>query len=92
MRHGDPDRVRALIEAGADVRYKREHGYDALIDAVHSHEVDRNPRLLEVLRLLVEHGADLSGESDYSETGLRVLSRIGRIDSVRLLLDTGHRE
>jgi ankyrin repeat protein len=89
LRAGDADWVRALIEAGADVRYKRKKGYDALIDAVHSHEVDRNPRLLDVLRLLVEHGADLSGESDYSETGLRVLSRIGRFDAVRLLLAAG---
>jgi ankyrin repeat protein len=89
LRHGDADRVRALIEAGADVRYKRKKGFDALLDAVYSHEVQRNPRLLEVLRLLVEHGADLSGESDYSETGLRVLSRIGRFDAVRLLLDAG---
>ena len=32
---GDPQWVAALIEAGADIRYKRDHGYDALLDAVH---------------------------------------------------------
>jgi hypothetical protein len=41
--HGDPEAVAALISAGADVRYKREHGYDALLDTVHSRDVARDP-------------------------------------------------
>jgi ankyrin repeat protein len=86
---GDPDKVVALIAAGADIHYKREHGYDALIDAVHSRAVDRDGRLLELLALLVVHGADLSGISSYGESGLRVLSRLGRFDGVRFLLDAG---
>src|SRR5262245_28643881 len=48
LSQGDPQRVRALIEAGADVCYKRDHGYDALLDAVHG------------VRLLLEAGADYS--------------------------------
>lgn len=87
--HGDPEEVAALIAAGADIRYKREHGYDALLAAVHGRDVARDPRLLELLRLLVASGADLNGISSYQESGLRVLSRIGRFDAVRLLLDAG---
>src|SRR5438552_12778485 len=86
---GDPQRVRALIEAGADVRYKRDHAYDALLDAVHGRDVARDPRLLELLALLAAHGVDLSGVSVYGESGLRVLSRLGRFDAARLLLDAG---
>lgn len=86
---GDPQRVAALIEAGADIRYKGEHGYDALLDAVHSRDVARDVQLLELLALLVAHGVDLSGISAYGESGLRVLSRLGRFDAVRLLLDAG---
>src|SRR5215813_4048204 len=86
---GDPQRVRALIEAGADVRYKRGHGYDALLDAVYGRDVTRDPRLLELLALLVAHGVDLSGVSSYGESGLRVLSRLGRFDAVRVLLEAG---
>ena len=86
---GDPQRVRALIEAGADARYKREHGYDALLDAVHGRDVARDPRLLVLLALLTAHGVDLSGVSAYEESGLRVLSRLGRFDGVRLLLEAG---
>jgi ankyrin repeat protein len=86
---GDPQRVRALIEAGADIRYKLDSGYDALIDAVHGRDVLRDPRLLELLALLVDHGVELSGVSEYGESALRVLSRLGRFDAVRLLLDAG---
>src|SRR5438045_4286658 len=86
---GDPQRVRSLIEAGANIHYKRDHGYDALIDAVYGRDVARDPRLLKLLALLVAHGVDLSGTSTHGESGLRVLSRLGRFDAVRLLLDAG---
>jgi ankyrin repeat protein len=39
--------------------------------------------------LLVAHGVELSGVSAYGESGLRVLSRLGRFDAVGLLLDAG---
>lgn len=86
---GDPQKVAALIEAGADIRYKRDDGYDALVDAVHGRDVARDPRLLELLALLVAQGVDLSGVTTYAESGLRVLSHIGRFDAVRLLLEAG---
>src|SRR4051794_26339172 len=86
---GDPAQVLALIRAGADVRYRREHGYDALIDAVHGRDVRRDPWLLDLLALLVAHGVDLGGISSHGESALRVLSRLGRFDAVRLLLDAG---
>lgn len=86
---GDPAKVAALIEAGADIHYRREEGYDALVDAVHSRDVARDPRLLELLALLVAHGVELSGVTEYAESGLRVLSRLGRFDAVRLLLEAG---
>ncbi len=89
LSEGDPRKVQALIEAGADIRYQRGHGYDALLDAVHGRDVSRDPRLLELLALLVAQGVDLSGVSEYGESGLGVLSWLGRFDAVRLLLDAG---
>jgi ankyrin repeat protein len=80
---GDPQKVLKLIEAGADVHYSREHGYNALIDSLHGRDV------LDLLRLLIDHGVNLSATTSYSESGLRVLSRIGRFDGVRLLLESG---
>ncbi|MFN3653549.1 MAG: ankyrin repeat domain-containing protein [Armatimonadota bacterium] len=89
LSEGDPDKVRALIEEGADIHYTRPHGYDAFLDAVHGRDVSRDGRLLELLALLVEHRVDPSGVSTYGESALNVLSGLGRFDGVRLLLDTG---
>jgi ankyrin repeat protein len=60
-----------------------------LIDAVHHRDIYRDPRLLDLLALLVAHGVDLSGISVYGDSGLRVLSRLGRFDAVQLLLKAG---
>src|SRR5262245_58248562 len=86
---GDPDEVAALIADGADVHFKAEHGYHALLHAVHNRDILRDPRLLDLLRLLIAHGVDLDGVSSYKESGLRVLSHVGRFDAVRLLLEAG---
>src|SRR5262245_36811123 len=86
---GDPRKVMAMIEAGANIHYKRKGGYDALIDAVHGRDTARDTRLLDLLTLLVDYEVNLSGVSAYAESGLRVLSRLGRFDGVRLLLGAG---
>ncbi len=86
---GDPDEVKALVALGADLHYRNADGYDALINAVHSRDVFADPRLLDLLQVLISHGVALSGISKYSESGLRVLSRLGRFDAVQLLLTAG---
>lgn len=86
---GDPEFVSALIARGETFRYKDENGYTAIIHAVCGRDVARDPRLLDLLRALVGAGVDLSGVSKYHESALRILSRIGRFDAVRLLIEAG---
>lgn len=86
---GDPERMAALIDAGADVHYRDEDGYDALIHAAYSGEGRHDPRLIALLQLLIDRGVSLTGMSKYGESAVRVLSRVGRFDAVRLLLDAG---
>src|SRR5688572_18685413 len=86
---GDIDAARAFLDAGADVRYVRPHGYTVLIDAMHGRSILEDPQLLPVLRLLIDRGADLDAVSDYGESALSVASRVGRFDAVALLLDAG---
>ena len=86
---GDPVKVAALVAAGEDIHYIREDGYYALIDAVYSRDILRDDRLLDLLRLLIAKGVNLSGVTKYRESGLRRLSEVGRFDAVRLLLDAG---
>jgi hypothetical protein len=89
LRGGDPRDVAAVITHGADVRYRRDHGYTALIDAVQDRDVSRDVNLLALLQLLVSHGADVSATSRHQESALRRLSHQGRFDAVKLLLDAG---
>ena len=86
---GDPAEVRALLDAGAALDGAGPDGYTALVHAVHGRDVRRDARLLDLLRLLIERGADLNGITRYSESGLRVLSNLGRFDAVHLLLQAG---
>jgi ankyrin repeat protein len=86
---GDPAKVKALAEAGADLHYRTGHGYDALLDAVHGRDVVGDARLVELVNVLLAVGVALNGESRYGETCLRAVSRYGRFDGVKVLLDAG---
>ncbi len=86
---GEPREIATLVALGADLHYRRESGYDALLDAVHGRDIVRDGRLMELLQFLVSHKVDLNGMSLHGETALRVLSHRGRFDAVRLLLDAG---
>lgn len=89
LSNGDPDRVCALLDAGADIHYAGSHGYGALLDAIYGRAILHDDRLVELLEILVAQGVDLDRISTYEESGLRVLSRIGRFDAVALLLAAG---
>ena len=84
---GDPREVADLIARGDDVRYKRDHGYTALLDAVHGRDISRDPRLLALIDLLVAHGANLNGVSSYQEFKDVMEGRPGR----RFRTETGMR-
>jgi ankyrin repeat protein len=86
---GVPWKVRLLLQHGADIHYQRPEGYNALLDAVHGRDVLSDQNLLDLLRLLAGEGVNLDAVTMYRESGLSVLSRIGRFDAVRLLLDAG---
>ncbi|HLJ89415.1 MAG TPA: ankyrin repeat domain-containing protein [Candidatus Angelobacter sp.] len=85
----DLQKLSVLVEAGADVRYEKEQGYDTLIDAACRPDVLHNPQLIEILSLLIANGVSLRGMTAYKESSIRVLSRVGRFDAVHLLLKAG---
>jgi|KBSSwiStaDraftv2_1062776.scaffolds.fasta_scaffold11378_2 ankyrin repeat protein len=91
LRAGDVRKVDALVRAGADIHYSRD-GYTALLDGIHGRSVSSDQGLLDLIRYLIGKGVDLDSETKYSETALRVLSRLGRFDAIRLLLEAGANE
>jgi len=86
---GNPEIVRLLLERGGDIHYQGEGGYGAVVDAVHGRDILHDPLLIDLLSLLIENDVTLNSITSYGESGLRVLSRIGRFDAVKVLFDAG---
>ena len=89
LRGGDPSKLALVLDGGADVLYQSSHGYDALMDAIHRAHAETDPRLIDVLKMLIAGGVPLNGITSYNESALRSLSRLGRFDAIQLLLDAG---
>ena len=68
-----------LIEKGADVKTKGNHGWTALHFA----------ETLEVAKILVEHGADIEAVLYDGDTPLIRQSEHGNVDIVKYLLSVG---
>lgn len=90
LRRGDPTAVRALLASDFDVTaFRAGTEYDALMTSVFGRDVFADVNLIETLRLLIAAGAPLNGNSSHGESALSVLSRLGRFDAVRVLLEAG---
>ena len=89
VREGTLKKVEVLLDAGGDISYQREGGYNVLINAVHSRAMAQGDAMLSLLELLLSHGAPVLGESDWGESALSVSSHRGRFDVVQRLLAAG---
>ncbi len=82
VRSGDVDRVRILLDAGADVNTLDEHGQTALMNAVYWGNLD-------IARLLIENGAELNHTAKYHLTALFLAVIANRPQLLQLLVDAG---
>jgi ankyrin repeat protein len=89
LKNADLEKVKLLVEAGAQLNYARGEGYGPLLDAMFGRNLARCPRLLTVIEFLIENNAVTDAITDYKESPLRVLSREGRFDGIKLLLAAG---
>ncbi len=78
---GDIVKVRAFLDEGGDVN-RRELGIPLLLIAAASGHTD-------VVRLLLEKGADIHATNNFGHTSLMWAAMDGHTDTVRLLLDWG---
>jgi ankyrin repeat protein len=79
---GDVERVRALLDAGAEIDALDKHGQTALMNAAHRGET-------ELVRALVQLGADLNHTAKYRVTALMLAVISDHADVVRLLVAAG---
>lgn len=82
------DKIKLLVEAGADVGYADANGYGILLGAVYR-SVESVEEHLAVLDFLIASGAPLDMASKYGETAARVLSGRGQFPQLQLLLKRG---
>ncbi len=83
------DKIKLLVEAGADVGYADTNGYSILLRAVYRSSVQPVQEHLAVLDFLIASGAPLDMASKYGETAARVLSSRGHFPQLQLLLKCG---
>lgn len=76
------EKIRLLIEHGANLAARSSSGYTPVIHAGCADNGD-------ALRLLVESGAPIDGETTYGESALSTLSNAGNFDLIGFLLSHG---
>lgn len=93
---GDIDKVRVFLNAGADIRYVRKGGMDAMIDAASSAsgapghgEAQPETPLKSLLEFLLSNGVPLSGRTEKGQTALMILSDRIAFDAARQLVRAG---
>ena len=81
-KNDDVNKVKELLDSGADKDAKNNYGWTPLIRAcAHVH--------LEVVKLLLEYGADKEAKNNYGSTPLIIASFHGYTEVVKLLLEYG---
>jgi len=82
---GQVEKFQSLLDAGADAQHVNSDGYTA-ITYLPAHNT---PAHLEILRLLLQRGADPDAITSYGECPLRIAVRWGNIPAAKLLLEHG---
>jgi len=82
VKEGRLEAVQEMLEAGADVDTRDEHGSTALMwAAVYGH--------LEIAEVLLDKGADVNSQDESGSTPLLLATKARRPEIVRLLLEKG---
>src|SRR5271165_6218672 len=77
---GDVAKLQCLVRAGADIRFRNSKGYTVLMCTAPY-------PFPEVIRYLIDAGADLNSVSDWDESAIGMASHFGYYETVRQLLD-----
>ena len=81
-KNGDLEKVKLLIENGANIEVKDNNGDTALILASYY-------RRLEIVKYLVEKGANINATNDNGWTSLMYASKYGELETIKYLLENG---
>jgi ankyrin repeat protein len=79
---GDVERVKALLEAGADVAAANNYGSNAM-------QLAAEVANIEILQLLLDAGANVDSPNPEGQTALMLVARTGDVDAAKLLISHG---
>jgi len=79
---GDPEAVRAALDAGADIESRGSGGMTALVAATKANHVD-------AARVLIEAGADVNAKDDIQDSAYLYAGARGHDEILLLTLDNG---
>ncbi|KAG4068203.1 hypothetical protein HA402_008844 [Bradysia odoriphaga] len=77
-----PDRVKVLLEKGANINGKDEDGETAIMNA-------SNNGRYETVKFLIENGADVNGKDGYGKTPIMFAAAFDNSGIIKLLVDNG---
>jgi uncharacterized protein len=83
---GHADAVKALIEAGADVKAEASNSFVERVQPLHSAAANRDQ---ECSRLLLDAGADVNAQQGDGFTALMEAVQVGDLELARMYLDSG---
>lgn len=83
------EKLRLLIEAGANAKFINASGYSALTYAVYRTRRGSDHEWNDILSLLIAYGAPLDTQSRHGESPISVASMLGNFDLVNWLLERG---
>ena len=76
-----------VLDCIADVNTKEYPGYTPLILAIVNPFPHLDPGNVDIIKLLLQHNADVNSKTDYGETALILSASRGQKDVVKLLLE-----
>jgi uncharacterized protein len=79
---GDVEKVRSLLDSGADVNAKDERGWTALLWAISRGQID-------LVKLLLDKGSDVNAKGEHGWTPLMEAANRGQLEVAELLLKKG---
>lgn len=80
------DVIKIIVEAGANLEEKDEHGWTALHWASKTFEAFKSDIILE---FLIKSGADLEAKNNLGETPLQVACVFSETETIKILLEAG---
>ncbi|MDZ4859908.1 MAG: ankyrin repeat domain-containing protein [Candidatus Hydrogenedentes bacterium] len=89
LKFGDLPKIKLLLDAGANMGWKRPSGYDVMMASMERVNGAFDENLFPIVRHLIDRGVPANRVTIHGESAVHYASSEGRFDIVKLLLAAG---